>query len=91
MSMKNLYPPIVSSLNPVFPIGLRPKIYFTLSAYNHIDQINPDIVQISVVNQKTNQNVVIAESNNNSNILITSIMEDSSGYYISLPVSKLKI
>jgi hypothetical protein len=91
MSMKNLYPPIVPSLNPVFPIGLRPKIYFTLSAYNYIDQINSDIVQISVVNQKTNQNVVIAESNNNSNILITSIMEDSSGYYISLPVSKLKI
>lgn len=91
MSIKNLYPPIVSSLNPVFPIGVKPKIYFSLSAYNSIDQINQDIVQISVVNQRTNQNAVITESNNNSNILITSIMEDSDGYYISLPVAKLKL
>ena len=48
----NLYPPIVSNVLPSFIRTQSCKIYFSLSAYNTINDIKN--IQISVVNQRTN-------------------------------------
>ena len=51
----NLYPPIFKkAYMPAFSISSECKIYFSLSVYNSISDINQNLVQISVQNQNTN-------------------------------------
>ena len=55
----NLYPPIFKkSFAPAFLKKNECKIIFTLSVYNSINEINTNLVQVVVQNQKTNQNVL---------------------------------
>ena len=49
----NLYPPVVLDINPAFIKTNICRVYFSLSAYNNAEDIK--YVQISLVNQKTNQ------------------------------------
>ena len=52
----NLYPPIVDSWMPAFirtnADGCR--VYFSISSYNSLSEINMQAVQVSINHQKTN-------------------------------------
>lgn len=52
----NLYPPIVNDIQPAFVKTNTCKIYFSLSSFNSLDEIKH--VQITVVNQNTNQSIL---------------------------------
>lgn len=55
----NLYPPVFKkSYAPAFNYVGDCNITFSLSAYNSIDDINPELVHVKVLSQKTNQSVL---------------------------------
>ena len=88
--MANLYPPILPDTMPAFVASTGScRIYFALSDYNSIDEINAKI-QISVSNQKDNKSVL----KNPSEIKIINFSKDSSiqtdyCYYIDILSSYL--
>lgn len=58
----NLYPPIFKkAYMPAFNINEGCRIYFSLSVYNSINDINPNLIQISVQNQNTNYSALNLE------------------------------
>lgn len=71
----NLYPPIFKkSYVPAF-VG-KCRIYFSISIYNSLTNINQNAVQVIVQNQKTNQSV-LKHSLYPSGIKITSLGIDN--------------
>ena len=50
----NIYPPVVNDTMPAFIRTASCKIYFSLSIYNSVDDINTKAVQVSLINQRTN-------------------------------------
>ena len=54
----NLYPPIFNkSIVPAFIYNQPCRIYFSISHFNSIDEVDQNLVQVSIKNQKTNQSV----------------------------------
>ena len=51
----NLYPPIIDAFMPAFT-GNECNIYFSLSDFNTISDIQTNMIQVTVCNQKSNQN-----------------------------------
>lgn len=55
----NLYPPIFNqAYMPAFVRTNGCKVYFSISIYNSLAEINTDVVQVVVQNQKTNQSML---------------------------------
>ena len=83
----NLYPPIFKkSYVPAF-VGTC-KVYFSISIYNSLNQINQSCVQVIVQNQKTNQSI-LKKSLYPSGIKITNLIIDNDKktddrYYIEI-------
>ena len=87
----NLYPPLVSDTLPSFIRTKTCRIHFSLSNYNSAADIKN--VQISLINQKTNQSA-FNSTNYPSGIKIASMVYDSTAqndynYYIEIPTSDL--
>jgi hypothetical protein len=55
--INNLYPPIVPDTMPAFVRTNSCKIYFSLPVFNSLKDIEHNI-QLSIVNQKTNQSAL---------------------------------
>ena len=53
-TIKTLYPPLVNTYMPAFLRTSSCRVYFSLSQYNNVSGINPDLVQVSVTNINTN-------------------------------------
>jgi hypothetical protein len=88
----NLYPPIVDTFMPAFVRTQPCKIYFSLSAYNSLDDILN--AQVIVNNQSTNMSALNSEGYP-TGIKITNINSDSSRdsddkYYIVINPSDLE-
>ena len=83
----NLYPPIFKkSYVPAF-VGTC-KVYFSISIYNSLNQINQSCVQVIVQNQKTNHSI-LKKSLYPSGIKITNLIIDNDKktddkYYIEI-------
>ena len=60
--LSTLYPPLIGTFQPAFEYDDGPEITFTISNYN--SYVNIKHLHISLVNQKTNQNVFATNSNN---------------------------
>ena len=76
----NLYPPIVETFMPAFTAD-NCKIYFELSDFNTIADINTNLIQVSVRNQKNNENSL----KNSSGIRYYTLQIDSDNrYYITI-------
>lgn len=84
MAMKNLYPPIMPTTIPTFVRGGRVRVHFQLSSYMTIDAIYPNIIQVSVTKQNNNKSIINKARNGNSEIYVTSLGQDSEGYYFEL-------
>ena len=96
--INTLFPPVVASFMPAFRCAKdNPRIYFNYSAFSTGD--DPVLLQISVVNQKNNQNAL----KTSSGVLFYSIKEQSRAndlsvhfdksremHYIEIPVSLMK-
>ena len=87
----NLYPPLVSDTLPRFIRTKTCRIHFSLSNYNSAADIKN--VQVSLINQKTNQSA-FNSTNYPSGIKIASMVYDSTAqddynYYIEIPTSDL--
>lgn len=83
--IKTIYPPIIDSYMPVFDREKECRIYFSLSIYNNLNDININQVQVTVNDQYTNKNLLIDPIG----ITIKPIIEDTEKtgedrYYISL-------
>ena len=88
----NLYPPVIADSQAAFVRTNICKIYFSLSAYNSIDNIAN--VQISLINQKTNASALKATIYP-SEIKIAELKEDSSiqndyKYYVEISKTDLE-
>lgn len=80
LETSNLYPPIIDAFMPAFT-GNECNIYFSLSDFNTISDIRSDLVQVTVKNQKNNQNSLVS----GNGILFYTIQEDiEKGYYITI-------
>lgn len=92
----NLYPPIVKTWMPAFvrtnPQGCR--VYFSISSYNSLSEINQDAVQVIVNHQKSNASVLNSDLYP-SGIKITTLHIDDlitsdDKYYIEILPSDLE-
>lgn len=55
MAASNLYPPIIDTFMPAFTTS-QCLLYFELSDFNTLDDIETNLVQVSITNQKSNEN-----------------------------------
>ena len=55
LETSNLYPPIIDAFMPAFT-GNECNVYFSLSDFNTISDIQTNMIQVTVCNQKSNQN-----------------------------------
>ena len=87
MSLRNdrPYPPIVDTWQPAVILGDNLRIYFNLSVYSELSEIEEDAVQVSVVSQETNVSVVKSNMNHGSEYLFSSMETDDQGrYYVDV-------
>ena len=86
-----LYPPIIDTYMPAFILGNTCRVYFSISAYNKIEDIA--FAQVTVRNQYTNASV-LDDSNYPSEIKLTRIKIDTDKkddcYYIELEPEDFK-
>lgn len=66
--LNTLYPPSVNSYLPAFPYDETAKILFSLSSFNSISEI--EFIHISVVDQKTNENILVRKEEDGSKVPI---------------------
>lgn len=88
--LSNLYPPIIDTFMPAFIADDGCKIYFSISNYNNIEQINQKPVQVTIRNQKTNLSA-LNSSSYPSEVMLTEIKEDlsvSNEYKYYIPIAK---
>lgn len=85
----NLYPPIFNkSVIPAFIYNQPCRIYFSISHFNDIDEIDHNLVQVSIKNQKTNQSA-FSEKYAPCGIYLALLKEDDSitgpqRYYVEI-------
>ena len=53
-----IYPPIVPDIKPAFRRYASCYIFFNISQYTNINDIDTDLVQVTIVNQKTNKTIL---------------------------------
>lgn len=88
--LNNLYPPVVRDVQPAFVRNSsKCRIYFSLSKYNSTEEIKN--VQVSLVNQKTNQSALNASKYPSgikiANLGINSQIQNDYKYYIDLTIT----
>lgn len=84
--MALLYPPILLDSAPAF-IGNSFKIFFELSQFNSINDININAIQITVIKQSTNTSIIKTASG----IKMASLqISNDEQYYISINESDLR-
>ena len=83
----NLYPPIIDTFMPAFVINSC-NVYFELSDFNTIADINTNLIQVSVRNQKNNENSLV----NAGGIRYYTLHEETgtNRYYITIESSHLE-
>ena len=79
------YPPIVDTWNPAVIKGENIKIYFTLSAYNSINDIRPDTVLVDIVNISNNESIVNTFLNHGFQLVESLHSVGNGNYYIEIP------
>ena len=62
--INTLYPPLIDTFMPAFPYNEKVTVYFSISPYNSSNNIT--YVHVTLVNQKTNQNVLVPSIPKNS-------------------------
>ena len=72
--LSTLYPPLIGTFQPAFEYDDGPEITFTISNYNSFLEI--EHLHISLVNQKTNQNVLAINSSNASSVPVGTYLID---------------
>lgn len=85
-ALNTLYPPVISTFREAFIYDQDVRIYFSLSSYNSINDI--ERVHISLVNQKNNENAL----NDETGIIFDTPTEDKDLglYYVTIHTSDLK-
>ena len=84
--MALLYPPILFDSAPAFT-GNSFKIFFELSPFNSIDDINTNAIQVTVIKQSTNTSIIKTASG----IKMASLQISNDGqYYISVNDTDLR-
>lgn len=84
--MALLYPPILFDSAPAF-VGNSFSIFFGLSPFNSIDDININAIQVTIIKQSTNTLVL----NTTSGIKMVSLkINDSGQYYITINEEDLR-
>ena len=91
MKKTNIYPPIVNEWKNAFIIGSNIRIYFTISSYMTIADINPQLVLVSIRNQRTNRSVINEKRNAGLDFAICSIQQDNEGYFVEVRSSIVNI
>lgn len=89
MASDLLFPPILSTYQPVFIQGEVGKIYFTFSSFNSKDDIN-NYIQLSIVNPDTNRTVLDTEKYPNE-IKLCEIHEQDDLYWIEFSNTDAKL
>lgn len=90
MSKANLYPPrIDSTYQDVFLNTESCRVYFALSGFNDLEDIDRDLVQISIVSHNTNQDVTSKNGSQGTGVLFKTLQEDTTKqtddrYYITI-------
>lgn len=77
--MALLYPPILLDSAPAF-INNSFKIFFELSPFNSINDINTSLVQITVIKQSTNTSMI----NTPSGIKMATLKKEDDKYCVSI-------
>lgn len=72
--LSTLYPPLIGTFQPAFEYDDGSEITFTISNYNSFLEI--EHLHISLVNQKTNQNVLAINSSNASSVPVGTYLID---------------
>lgn len=57
-ALSTIYPPIVPDIKPAFLTSTTCYIFFNLSQYTNIDEIDDECVHITINNQKTNKSLL---------------------------------
>lgn len=83
----NIFPPAITTYMPAFVIGNSCRIYFSITAYNNIDDLK-NFVQVTIVNQNTNK-TVLNSTKYPCEIMLKTFLEDISidtdyKYYIDI-------
>lgn len=91
MKKTNIYPPIVNEWKNAYIIGSNIRIYFTISSYMTIADINPQLVLVSIRNQRTNKSVINEKRNAGLDFAICSIQQDDEGYFIEVRSSIVEV
>ena len=83
--MNNLYPPIIPTYMPAFNYASPCKIYFSLSPYNTVTEMNTSLVQVTLKHQTTNSSAFNGTLYPNG-IKLCQLMYDSGleQYYIEI-------
>lgn len=82
-----LYPPILFDSTPAF-VGDSFKIFFELSPFNSIDDINKSAIQVTVIKQSTNTSILKATSG--IKMANLNIDNESGKYYITVNSNDLR-
>ena len=91
MKKTNIYPPIVNEWKNAFIVGNNIRIYFTISSYMTIADINPRLVLVSIRNQRTNKSVINEKLNAGLDFAICSIQQDDEGYFVEVRSSIVEL
>ena len=91
MKKTNIYPPIVNEWKNAYIIGNNIRIYFTISSYMTIADINPQLVLVSIRNQRTNKSVINEKRNAGLDFAICSIQQDDEGYFVEVRSSIVEV
>lgn len=91
----NLYPPVIETYMPAFLVDSNYcRVYFSISSFNSLPEINTEAVQVTVTNQNNSVSVLNRTTYPNE-IKVTSLKIDSTRvttdkYYIELKASDLE-
>lgn len=75
----SLYPPVVTTYQPVFVLGENPRIYFLLSDFNNISSIEG--VQLAISDQKTGQSLLNKQRYPNNYVTLPYSYDEEKGEY----------
>lgn len=83
--LNTLYPPQIDTFMPAFVKTESCKVYFSISSYNNINDVQ--CIIISVSNQNTNESAL--KTDNYNKVLIQNWQQDDKGYYITISPSDM--
>lgn len=86
MASKILYPPLIDSSMPSFISSKEVKIYFSFPPMNTIEDVNKDLLQVTLVLQNNNKNML----NNPNELVFKTIYQEEDKFYFILNSNDLK-